>query len=101
MVSASAPSSLASHADNPSTVAARHRSRYRWRTSASKASSFLYQRSRPASCQNARISAGVAAASPVMIAWDSSRRLLLVAELAAQDFSDIGLRQVGPEFDLL
>src|SRR6202022_4360456 len=36
-----------------------------------------------------------------MTAVDSGRRLLFIAQFAAQDFPDIGLRQVGPELDLL
>src|SRR5882757_7759482 len=32
---------------------------------------------------------------------DSGRGLLLVAQFAAQDFSDVGLGQIGPELDLL
>src|SRR5213076_2326698 len=70
---------------------------------ASNASSGVYQRSGPASRQNARMSAGVTEAStmdegPVR---PLRRGLLLVAQFAAQDLADIGLGQIGPELDLL
>src|SRR5689334_7549532 len=65
MTSASAPSSLVSHDDNSPADAVRHRLKKRRRTSASKASSRRYQRSGPASRQNARIAAGVTEASTI------------------------------------
>src|SRR2546421_7336885 len=103
MTSASAPSSLVSHDDNSPAAARCHRPRKRRRTSASKASSRRYQRSGPASRQNARISAGATEASPIVrsSARPSGRGLLLVAQFAAQDLADIGLGQIGPELDLL
>src|SRR5213595_2141655 len=103
MTSASAPSSLPSHDANSPAAARCHRPRKRRRTSASNASSGVYQRSGPASRQNARMSAGVTEAStmdegPVR---PLRRGLLLVAQFAAQDLADIGLGQIGPELDLL
>ena len=104
MTSASAPSSLASHDDNSPAAACRHRSRKRRRTSASNASSRLYQRSWPASRQNAK-NAGRRDVS-FSHRQDARTRLqaaafFLVAQFAAQDLADIGLGQVGPELDLL
>src|SRR5689334_9600606 len=103
MVSASAPSSLASQDDSPPAAALCHTSRKRRRTSASKSASFSYQRSRPASRQKARISAGVGSPADMTDSTGSrlSRGLFLVAELAAQDFADICLGQLGPELDQL
>src|SRR5689334_14582538 len=103
MTSASAPSSLVSHDDRSPATARCHRSKKRRRTSASKASSRLYQRSGPASRQNARIAAGVTEASTIgRKPYALLRRgLLFVAQFAAQDLADIGLGQIGPELDLL
>src|SRR6478672_420122 len=103
MTSASAPSSLVSHETNSPAAARCHRSRKRRHTSASKASSRRYQRSGPASRQNARISAGVTEASTIDegARAASGRGLLLVAQFAAQDLADIGLGQIVPELDLL
>src|SRR4029453_10473982 len=102
MTSASAPSSLVSQDDNSPAAAHCHRPRKRRRTSASKPSSRRYQRSGPASRQNARMSAGVTAASTIDSPYAPlGRGLLLVAQFAAQDLADIGLGQVGPELDLL
>src|SRR5258705_12240233 len=39
--------------------------------------------------------------TPARVIAPSRRRLLFIAQFAAQDFSDVGLRQVGPELDLL
>src|SRR4030095_11466417 len=102
MTSASAPLSLVSHDDKSPAAACCHRPRKRRRTSASKASSRRYQRSGPASRQNARIPAGVTAASTIGSPYAPlGRGLLLVAQFAAQDLADIGLGQFGPELDLL
>src|SRR6476619_542526 len=103
MTSASAPSSLVSHETNSPAAAHCHRPRKRRHTSASKASSRRYQRSGPASRQNARISAGVTEASTIgeCARAASGRGLLLVAQFAAQDLADIGLGQIVPELDLL
>src|ERR1700712_5610983 len=106
MVSASAPSSVASQDDNSPAAAFRHKPRKRRRTSASNASSRLYQRSWPASRQNFRMSAGAGSRASDMIGrsrsqWPLGRGLLFVAQFATQDLADIGLGQVGPEHDLL
>src|SRR5205085_5402833 len=57
--------SLVSHDDNSPAAAHCHRPKKRRRTSASKASSRLYQRAGPALRQNVRISAGVTEASTI------------------------------------
>src|SRR3954469_4370837 len=103
MTSASAPSSLASQADNSPAAARCQRPRKRKHTSASKASSRRYQRSGPASRQNARIAAGVTESSIIDegAGTASGRGLFLVAQFAAQDLADIGLGQIVPELDLL
>src|SRR5215218_2654088 len=102
MTSASAPSSPASHEDNSPAAAHCHMPRKRRRTSASKASSRRYHRSGPASRQNARIPAGVSAASTIEGPYAPlGGGLLLVPQFAAQDLADIGLGQFGPELDLL
>src|SRR5882672_1815262 len=105
MVSASAPSSVISHDDSPPAAAFRHSSRKRPRTSASNISSRSYQRSRPAARQKARISAGVTPQASVMNRRPrdsgSGGSLVFIPQFAAQDLSDIGLRQAGPKFDLL
>src|SRR6266481_8839623 len=105
MTSASAPSSVVSHDDSSPAAAFRHSSRKRLRTSASNASSGSYQRSRPAARQKARISAGATSQASVMNRRPrhsgSGGSLVFIPQFAAQDFSDIGLRQVGPKFDLL
>src|SRR6267143_4840636 len=105
MTSASAPSSLVSHDDSSPAAAFRHSSRKRQRTSASNVSSGSYQRSRPAARQKARISAGATSQASVMNRRPrhaaSGGSLVFIPQFAAQDFSDIGLRQTGPKFDLL
>src|SRR3984885_5262004 len=105
MTSASAPSSVASQHDSSPPAAFRHSPKKRRRRSASKASSGLYQRSLPAARQKARIMAGETSARMSVMGIrrtrGSRRGLLFVAQFAAQDLSDIGLRQVGPELDLL
>src|SRR3977135_2847677 len=105
MTSASAPSSVVSQDDSPPAAAFRHSSRKRLRTSASNVSSRSYQRSRPAARQNARISAGVTPQASVMTRRSrhsgSGGSFFFIPQFAAQDFSDIGLRQAGPKFDLL
>src|SRR5215211_4089885 len=103
MTSASAPSSLPSHDDNSPAAARCHRPRKRRRTSASNASSGVYQRLGPASRQKAKMPAGVTGASAIdrKPARALRRGFLLVAQFAAQDLADIGLGQVGPELDLL
>src|SRR6185312_12467078 len=107
MTSASAPSSVASQHDSSPASAFRHSPKKRSRRSASKASSRLYQRSLPAARQKARIAAGETSSRMSVMerafaaTCGSGRGLLFVTQFAAQDLSDIGLRQVGPEFDLL
>src|ERR1700720_2458321 len=105
MTSASAPSSVVSQDDSSPAAAFRHSSRKRRRTSASKVSSGSYQRSRPAARQKARISAGVTPPASVMDRRPrhagSGGSLVFIPQFAAQDLSDIGLRQTGPKFDLL
>src|SRR5487761_2171252 len=105
MTSASAPSSEASQDDSPPAAACRHRARNRLRTTASNAASRPYQRSRPASRQNARISSGIMSRASVTnrlaLVHSGGRGLLFIPQLAAQDLADIGLRQGGPELDLL
>src|SRR5712664_3653169 len=105
MTSASAPSSVVSHDDSSPAAAFRHSSRKRPRTSASNVSSGSYQRSRPATRQKARISAGVTPQASVMNRRPrdsgSGGGLVVISQFTAQDLSDIGLRQAGPKFDLL
>src|SRR5437016_9391118 len=104
MTSARAPSSLVSQDESFPAAASCQRPRKRRRTSSSKAPSFLYQRSGPASRQNASTPAGLATSPPAIGrsgALGRGRLLLLVAQLTAQDLADIGLGQVGPELDLL
>src|SRR5262245_27970698 len=101
MTSASVPSSLVSHDDISPAAALCHRSKKRWRTSASNASPGVYQRLGLASRQNASMPAGVTETSTMEVRRRSGRGLFLVAQFAAQDLADIGLGQVGPELDLL
>src|SRR5258705_7533885 len=106
MTSASAPSSVVSHDDSSPAAAFRHSSRKRLRRSASNGASGSFQRARPAARQKARISAGAASQASVMNrrprrSGSGGGSLVFIPQFAAQDFSDIGLRQAGPEFDLL
>src|SRR5882724_1367870 len=106
MASASAPSSEVSQDVSSPAAAFCHSPRNRLRTTASNPASFLYQRAGPASRQNARISSGVTSRASVMnglaqAAHSGGRGLLFIPQLAAQDLSDIGLWQAGPELDLL
>src|ERR1700736_6514697 len=106
MTSASPPSSEISQDDSSPAAAFCHSPRNRLRTTASNPTSFLYQRAGPASRQNARTSSGATSPASVMnrlaqAARSGGRGLLFIPQLAAQDLSDIGLRQAGPELDLL
>src|ERR1019366_6527563 len=105
MTSASTPSSEASQDDSSPAAAFCHRARNRLRTSASNAASRLYQRSRPASRQKRRISPAMISRAAVMsrlaLVHSGGRGLFFIAQLPAQDLADIGLRQAGPELDLL
>src|SRR3984893_18357355 len=105
MTSASAPSSVVSHDDSSPAAAFRPSSRKRPRTSASNVSSRSYHRSGPAARQKARISASVAPQASAMNRRPrdsgSGGSLVFIPQFAAQDLSDIGLRQAGPKFDLL
>src|ERR1700760_3305065 len=94
MTSASVPSSLSSQEDSRPATASRHRSRKRWRMRASNSASRVYQRSGPASRQKART-------SPIPGVPSGGSGFGLLAQLAAQDLADIGLRQASPELDLL
>src|SRR3984957_15736535 len=106
MTSASAPSSVVSQEDNSPATAFCQRARNRSRMLASKASSRLYQRSSPAARQKARTSSGSnTRMSPSLrdrrVGSLGRRSLFFIAQLAAQDLADIGLRQSSPELDLL
>src|SRR4051812_35821357 len=105
MVSASAPSSVASQDDSSPAAACCQRPRKRRQTSTSNISSCRYQLSCPASRQKFKTSTGAMLRASDMVGRSrhrcSGRGLLFVAQLAAQDLADIGLGQVGPELDLL
>src|SRR6201994_5022415 len=98
--SASAPSALVYQALSAPAAAASCNARKRARICSSNAVSFSNQRSGPASRQNAMTSEGLTVAAACSISCRRWRIARFVAQGAAQDLADIGLRQFAAEFDL-